>query len=70
MGIDDDDGGETEASQHSSRCYDGNDAPRRHAVLGINEIDDGAAAGPLIGQINDLSKAEEGSRPDSCDRRP
>jgi len=33
------------------------DALRRHAVLGINQIDDAIAAGPLIGEINDLSKA-------------
>lgn len=33
------------------------DALRRHAVLGINQIDDAIAAGPLVGEINDLSKA-------------
>ena len=33
------------------------DALRRHAVLGINQIDDAIAAGPLVGEINTLSKA-------------
>lgn len=33
------------------------DALRRHAVLGINQIDDAIASGPLISEINSLSKA-------------
>ena len=33
------------------------DALRRHAVLGINQIDDAIAAGPLVSEINALSKA-------------
>ena len=33
------------------------EALRRHAVLGINQIDDVIAAGPLVSEINDLSKA-------------
>ena len=33
------------------------EALRRHAVLGIEQIDDAIAAGPLVEQINALSKA-------------
>jgi hypothetical protein len=33
------------------------DTLRQHAVLGIEQIDDAIAAGPLVGQINALSKA-------------
>ena len=33
------------------------DALRRHAVLGVKEIDDAIAAGPLVAEIGDLSRA-------------
>lgn len=33
------------------------EALRRHAVIGLKEIDDAIAAGPLVAQIGDLSRA-------------